>query len=116
MHLKYCENVWIATLFFHLGKSLLDVRFAQDTLEISLGRDKNVYVERNKVEDFNKKQFIGNKQVENRAWRLTARNNKAQPINLVIIDQVPLTQSSDIEVKDVETSGGKLNAETGIVR
>jgi hypothetical protein len=108
-----------ANLFFEntfVGKTLLDVRFARDTLEISLGRDQNVYVERNKIEDFTRKQFIGNNQVESRGWRLIARNNKSQTVKLVLVDRVPLSRTSEIEVQDVETSGGKVDTDTGIVR
>lgn len=51
-----------ANLFFegtYVGKSLLDVRYAEDTLHLSLGKDKNVSVKREKIKDYNRKPFIG---------------------------------------------------------
>ncbi len=106
-------------LFFentYVGKSLLNVRFVQDTLDVSLGRDRNVTVDRTKVQDYTKKRFIGSKQVESRGWQLTAKNNKSQNIHLLVYDQVPISRLSDIDVEAEELSGGKLNETTGIVR
>ena len=58
-----------ANVFFedtYVGKTLMDVRYASDTLEISLGRDKKVSVNREKIKDFTNKQFIGNNKEETR--------------------------------------------------
>jgi hypothetical protein len=107
-----------ANIFFedtYVGKTLLDVRFASDTLEISLGRDKMVSVEREKIKDFSSKQFIGTKKEETRAWKTTIRNNKNQAINMILLDQVPLSTLEEIEVSTVEKSGGKSDPETGVV-
>lgn len=108
-----------ANIFFegtYVGKTLLDVRFASDTLAISLGRDKKVSVSREKIDDFTDKQFIGNKKEETRAWKTTVKNNKNQAINMFVIDQVPVSTNNDIEVKVQDVSGGKQNDETGEVK
>ncbi len=108
-----------ANLFFedtYVGKTLLDVRYASDTLEISLGRDKNVSVKREKAEDFTSKQFIGNKKEETREWRTTVKNNKNQPISMVLLDQVPVSTLEEIEVNIENLSGARHNSETGEIK
>lgn len=108
-----------ANVFFedtYVGKTLLDVRFASDTLEISLGRDKKVSVNREKIKDFSDKQFIGNKKEETRAWKTTVKNNKNQPIKMIILDQVPVSTSEEIEVNVQKISGAKHNLETGEIK
>ena len=100
----------------YIGKSLLDVRFASDTLEISLGRDKNVVVKREKVKDFTTKQFIGNKNEETRAWDISVKNNKNVPIDMILLDQVPVSTLEEIEVDVQKVSGGRQNRETGEVK
>ncbi len=108
-----------ANVFFegtYVGKTLMDVRFASDTLEISLGRDKKVSVNREKIKDFTNKQFIGNKKEETRAWKTTVKNNKAQDINMIILDQVPVSTMEEIEVNIQNTSGAKLDSETGEIK
>jgi len=105
-----------ANLFFedtYVGKTLMDVRYASDTLELSLGRDKKVSVTREKIKDFSDKQLVGTKKEETRDWKITVKNNKSQTINLIILDQVPVSIMEEIEVDVQKTSGAKQNAETG---
>ncbi len=105
-----------ANVFFegtYVGKTLLDVRYASDTLGISLGLDKKVSINREKIEDFTNKQFIGNKKEEIRAWKTTVRNNKNQDINIVVLDQVPVSTIEEIEVNIDNLSGAKHDKETG---
>ena len=108
-----------ANVFFeetYVGKTLLDVRYASDTLEISLGRDKKVSVNREKLKDYTVKQFIGNKKEETRAWKTTVKNNKNQAINMIILDQVPVSTTEEIEVIVQNISGAKRNSETGEIK
>lgn len=108
-----------ANVFFeetYVGKTLLDVRYASDTLEISLGRDKKVSVNREKLKDYTTKQFIGSKKEETRAWKTTVKNNKNQAINMIILDQVPVSTTEEIEVSVQNISGAKRNSETGEIK
>jgi len=105
-----------ANIFFedtYIGKTLLDIRYAVDTLQISLGRDKNVSVKREKVKNYTTKQFIGSKKEESRVWSINVKNNKSQKINMLIFDQVPVSTLEEIKVDISETSGAKHNIETG---
>ncbi len=105
-----------ATIYFEntfVGKTLLDVRNATDTLTLSLGRDKKVMITREKIKELSTRQFIGNKQEEIRAWKTVIRNTKSQPINLVVLDQVPVSTNSEIEVNVQQSSGVKPSVDTG---
>lgn len=105
-----------ANIFFeetYIGKTLLDLSYAADTLKLSLGRDKNVTVNREKITDFTSKQFIGSKKEETRAWTTTIKNNKSQEISMLIVDQVPVSTLEEIEVDIQKISGAKLNSDTG---
>jgi len=108
-----------ANIFFEntfVGKTILDVRYVSDTLNISLGRDKNVMVKRDKVQDFNKKQFFGNKKEDTRTWKIIVKNNKKQAINFVLLDQIPVSTLEEIEVIPENLSGGTLDKEKGEVK
>ncbi|MBS2212490.1 mucoidy inhibitor MuiA family protein [Carboxylicivirga mesophila] len=107
-----------ANIFFedtYIGKTLLDVRYASDTLKLSLGRDKQVLVSRETVKNYTTRQFIGNKKQDSKAWETTIRNNKNQAINLIVLDQIPVSTLEEIEVKIDELSKGLLNKDTGEV-
>lgn len=108
-----------ANVFFedtYVGKTLMEMRYASDTLEISLGRDKKVSVDREKVKDFTDKQLIGGKKEETRVWKTTVKNNKNQAINMIILDQVPVSTLEEIEVNVQNVSGAKHNFETGEIK
>ncbi|MDE5422525.1 mucoidy inhibitor MuiA family protein [Ancylomarina sp. DW003] len=105
-----------ANIFFEgtfIGKSLLDIQNASDTLQISMGSDKSVIVKREKFKDFTTRQFIGSKKEETRAWKTHIKNNKNQAIQMIILDQIPVSQLEEIEVEIQKMSGAKLNKEKG---
>lgn len=107
-----------ANVFFEgtfVGSTILDTRYLKDTLEISLGRDKSVKVERKKSKEFNKHRILGNDNIAYRDWEIIARNGKQQNIDIMIEDQFPISADSKIDVKQEEMSGGKLDEKTGIV-
>ena len=108
-----------ANIFFegtYIGKTLLDVRYASDTLQVSLGRDKNVNVKREKVNEFISKKFIGSKKEESRGWDIDVKNNKSQQINMLIYDQVPVSTLEEIKIEVLENSGAKQNAQSGEIK
>jgi len=108
-----------ANIFFedtYIGKSILDVRFISDTLSVSLGRDKSVSVNREKIKDLTSWKFIGNKKEESRAWKISVKNNKTQTINMVLLDQVPVPTIEELELDIKDLSGGKRNEETGEIK
>lgn len=105
-----------ASIYFedtYVGKSLIDTRYIADTLSLSLGRDKNVVVKREKSKDFTTRQFIGTKKEEVKAWNISIKNNKSQKINMVVADQIPVSTLEEIEVEAKNISGGTANKETG---
>lgn len=108
-----------ANIFFedsYVGKTLLNLNSATDTLSISLGKDKNVSINREKVKDFTTKQFIGSKKEETRMWQTTVKNNKNQPINIIVMDQVPVSTSEEIEVQILDLSAGKQDKDSGEIK
>jgi uncharacterized protein (TIGR02231 family) len=107
-----------ANLYFedaYVGRTILDGTSLEDTLSISLGRDKSIVITRTKVETFSKRRTIGSNKVETREFEIVARNKKSQPIKLMIYDQIPVSPRSEIVITAGELSRGKLNAITGIV-
>jgi uncharacterized protein (TIGR02231 family) len=105
-----------ANIFFEgmlVGKSFIDAANTNDTLDISLGRDKSVVLSRTKLKDFSEKKTIGTQKKETLAFDIVVRNKKKQDIEIEIEDQIPLSQNAALEVELIEKTGGKLNAETG---
>lgn len=105
-----------ANLYFEdafVGRSILNAKSMSDTLNISLGRDKNIVIDRIKKEDFTQKRHVGNNKIESLGFELTVRNKKSEPIQLMLFDQVPIAAISDIHISAIEISNGNLNEKTG---
>lgn len=97
----------------YLGEAFINTRNVKDTLNFSLGRDSKVLVTRSKLKDFSSRQFIGNKQKEVHTYELVAKNNRKTVVDIDILDQLPISQSDEIEVKALEISGAELHADKG---
>lgn len=97
----------------YLGQSFIRTRNVSDTLDLSLGIDGKVIVTRSKLKDYSKTQFIGSKRKDTHTYELVAKNNRKSSINIEILDQVPISQSQDIEVKILETTDAVYNETTG---
>ena len=105
-----------SNLFFEgtfLGKAMINPKTAGDTLNISLGRDKNISVKRVSVKEYSKKQFLGSNKIDYRTFEINIRNNKKQSINLIIEDQFPVSTMKEVEVDKIESKEAELDAETG---
>ncbi|MBC6365626.1 DUF4139 domain-containing protein [Algoriphagus sp. AK58] len=98
-----------------VGRSILNAAALQDTLQISMGRDRSIIMQREKVDQFSKKRTIGSNMTESRGYEITLKNNKSQPVTLLVKDQIPVSVNSNITVTAGELSGGKLDQQTGIV-
>ncbi len=108
-----------ANIFFEntfVGKTILDIRGQSDTLNISLGRDKNVSIQREKMKEYTSQKFLGSKSETTRGWKISVKNNKRQPISMLLFDQIPVSTSHEIEVSAENLSGATLNEETGEVK
>ena len=108
-----------ANLFFegkYIGKSILDTRNTSDTLSLSLGRDGNVLVTREKKKDYTSRHVVGSNQKSMVGYEISIRNKKAQHLTIVVEDQIPIANDKDISVDKLEDSDAEYDAETGLLK
>ncbi|REG92040.1 DUF4139 domain-containing protein [Algoriphagus antarcticus] len=98
-----------------VGRSILNGSSLQDTLEVSMGRDRSIVIQREKNDEFSKKRAIGSNITESREYKITVKNNKSQAVTINVEDQIPISVNSDITVEALTLSGGKLDPQTGKV-
>lgn len=107
-----------ANIFYagsYIGKSFISTGTVKDTLDVSLGRDSKVIVNLKKLNNYSKTQFIGSKKTTTFAYQFEIKNNHQSPVTLEVSDQIPISQSDDVEVKVIELSDGDINNTTGEV-
>lgn len=105
-----------ANVFFegtYVGQSYLNVQSTSDTLNVSLGRDKGVVVERVRRKSTNDKAVIGGKRTINVGFDINVRNTKGSAIDIEVHDQHPLSPRSEIKVELEEKGEATVNEQTG---
>ena len=99
----------------YIGKSFIDPNSTVDTLTMSLGRDKRIAVKRTLVKELTKSKIKGDNKSETFTYEISIRNNKKQPVEIILKDQYPLSNVKEVEITLDEKSNAEVNAETGIL-
>lgn len=99
----------------YVGKSFIDPSSTNDTLNLTLGRDKRVIVKRDKLIDYSSVKFLGTNKLQKFTYQLTVKNTKKEAINLLLKDQFPLTTNKDIEVELIDDGGADVNSDIGVL-
>ena len=94
------------------GKSYISGT-TNDSMLLSLGRDKRIQIQRVMLKDFCSKSFTGGSKKELNTWEINVRNTRKEPVELVIEDQVPVSGDKEIEVKLINTGDARFDETTG---
>lgn len=107
-----------ANIFFdgsYIGETYLDPTTMDDTLDLSLGKDPNIIVKRTLIKRETKDKIVGTNKERTYAYAIEVKNLKSTAIDIVVQDQLPITQNADIEITATELSRGTVDERTGIV-
>lgn len=114
---KYNLMPGMANIFFRetfVGQTTINPNTTSDTLLLSLGRDEQVSIKRVQPKDFTERRKIFNSQVkETYAFEIVVKNNKTIPVNVEILDQIPVSRQENIKVKLEGRDGAEYNEELG---
>jgi TonB-dependent SusC/RagA subfamily outer membrane receptor len=99
----------------YIGKSFIDPSSTQDTLNLTMGRDKRVVVKREKLMDFSSVKFLGTNKKQTFTYEITVKNNKKDPIDILVKEQYPISQNKEVEVELLEKAGAVVNEEIGVL-
>ena len=107
-------NIYFGNTF--TGNTLLNTGQISDTLEVSLGGDNNITVKRERRKEYTVVRTLGSNRIETRSFEISIRNNKSSDIDILVYDQLPVSQNRDIEVEATELSGGIVNEISGEIK
>lgn len=99
----------------YVGKTVINPNQTQDTLNLSMGRDKKISIKREKVVDKSGTKFLSSYKEQTFTYDITVRNNKKEEINMLLKDQYPLSSDKEMTVELLEKDGAKANEETGVL-
>lgn len=101
----YHENTFV-------GSVDLEVESTSDTLQISLGIDQDVYLKRER-RDFGASQWLGAYRQETFDFAISLRNNKTVPIEVKLLDQIPVSTDKQIEISLLKKDNAAYNEAKG---
>lgn len=105
-----------ANVFFdgtYVGETFIDPNSTNDTLELSVGRDKSIVMKRIKLKDKTKVKTLADEKVQIVTYEITLRNTKSVASQITLEDQIPVSQIKEIKVELKEGSGAQLDETTG---
>ncbi|MDI9319109.1 MAG: DUF4139 domain-containing protein [Phycisphaerales bacterium] len=100
----------------YVGQGYIDMRNVKDTLNLSLGRDKKIIVRRENDKNYRSVKMIGTNVRRSYGYTIEVRNSKKEPIDLVVLEQFPISNDKDISIEDKEAKDAQINEETGAVQ
>lgn len=107
-----------ANIFFdgsYIGETYLDPTSMDDTLSLSLGKDPNIIVKRTLLKKELKEKIVGNTKERIMSYEIEVKNLKSTPIDLIVKDQLPVTQNADIQIEAIDLDRANYNEVTGIL-
>lgn len=100
-----------------IGQGTIDLNQIKSGLDLSLGRDKRVIVER--VEDTNNQGtagFFGGSAQRTFAYTIKLHNTRPDAVKLEILDQLPVSRDSKITLTNLQLAGATHNKNTGEIK
>ncbi len=97
----------------YIGKGYIDPRTIKDTLLLSVGRDKKVLLKRERDKRVHNSKMIGANETETFGFTITVRNTRKETVNIVLNDQLPVSNDKDIQLQDLNLAGASHDEVTG---
>ena len=98
-----------------IGKSFIDPASTNDTLNLTLGVDKRVVIKKELMKDYSSVKFLASNKSQTLTYDISVKNNKNEPISLILKEPYPISTQKDISINLQESSSGSVNEEIGVI-
>lgn len=105
-----------ANIFFdgsYIGETYLNPSQLDDTINFSLGKDPNLIVRRTLMKNECKEKIVGSNKERTMSYNIEIRNLKSAPVEIIVLDQVPITTNPEIEIDVLDKDRANLTEKTG---
>lgn len=97
------------------GSGLISPEITGDTLELALGIDPGITLDRERLDASVSRRFMSSRVDETFRYRIQVRNTKSAPVQIEIQEQFPISQHEDIEVSEKIAAGAEVDPDLGII-
>ncbi|OJU75834.1 MAG: hypothetical protein BGO09_13460 [Bacteroidetes bacterium 47-18] len=107
-----------ANIFFednYIGKTQLQANYIKEEYPIALGTDDRIVLKRTQTDDKTTTKTLNSGKWETESFRISIRNNTKEPVELEILDQLPISENSKITIKALHIGDGALDEQTGSI-
>ena len=96
-----------------MGESFINARQTEDTLNLSIGKDKDLAVDRKDMKTYSSKNLIKTSDKVEREWMITVKNNKSESVKITVEDQYPISTDEDVKVVLIDSGGAEVDETEG---
>ena len=107
-----------ASVYFsgsYIGKTVIKTIELEDSLTVSLGRDKKIQMVRKESKQDYQRSIVGNYEKEVLKYETTLKNTRDVPVFIIIEDQIPVASNSDQDISVNEVSSGLYDKASGMI-
>ena len=99
----------------YVGQTSIDPNNIADTLNLSLGHDKGINIQRKLGKEVRGDGLFGGNVLREMTWEIEVRNLKSEAVTIVLKDQIPLSGKEYIKVKVLNLGSAKMDQKTGAI-
>ena len=97
----------------YVGKTYINANADTEALQLSLGKDQNISVNRQLIKEKSGDKTLSSRKVQDFVYEITIRNNKKETVSIMVEDQIPLSSNTDIEIILADKGGANVDEENG---
>ena len=99
----------------YIGKTQINPSQTTDTLSLSMGRDKKIAIQREKIAEKSGTKFLSSGREQTFTYDIIIRNNKKEAVKLTVKDQYPISTDKEIETELLQSDNARVDKETGLL-
>lgn len=89
----------------------------KDEIKLSLGRDKQILAHRKIDQNYTSTPaFFGNSVRKKFGYTINVKNNRKEPVKLVVYDQLPVSRTDDVTIEDIQHSNAQYDEKDGSLK
>lgn len=104
-------NIYYEQMF--IGETYLSTQMTLDSIQLSMGKDKGLIVDRKMVKDYTRTRTVGSNIRKSFGHEIILRNTKPVAVNVIVEDQMPVSSNSQITIEEEDIGNGIREQATG---
>ena len=99
-----------------VGETQINPNTVNDTLELALGRDRSLQIQRKQIKNETTNKLVGSITTKTITYEITVKNTKMVKADVVIMDHIPLSTNEEIKIELTDKGKAKYYETTGMLQ